>query len=728
VAGGWFLYALRTDDAAHAWLNDYPKFGVWPDGIYMSVNGFNNGTTFSGTEAWALNRYDMESGLPLRAFVAYIANTIDPFAMVPSNLRGNTPASMPAAGTPNYFVSESQTAFAFEVRKFQVAADWSSATFSAATNIGQSSYTVPGQNIVPQPGTTVTLDSLGDRLMQKVQYRKVGGAESLWVSHTFRSSSSGPTGSQWAQINVTGGTINTTAVQQQKFDPADTIYRWMSSIAADNAGNAALGYSASNASVTPSIRYAGRLATDALNTLPQTETVLQAGVGSQTGNCGGGPCHRWGDYSSMSVDPADDCTFWYNSEYYSISSANTIAWDTRIGAFRYSTAQCISTPVTMTNHSLIFDGGVGSDWSPTTERLGTMGGTGGTFDYFLTWDSTNLYAGMKGISNTLPYTFVLVIDTDPATQSPANTGSTASLACAGGFNANAKGNYALVRASANTAAITSKFQASGGVWTAWALSASHALDWGGNMAEFQVRWSDVGLSAPAGTAGVYLYVCQGSALVSAWPPENAQSGTPVLNVETTVPLNDSGRTPRTYSPHSGQETATLTNGAGPFNLLNGYVRLANVSGLSGACSFSAVDGGNLTSAPAAQMARRTYTLTPGAGCGGLTADMTLKYEDGTTANHAPSELGNLSEVNLGLVKNVAGNWISQGGTVNTAANTVTLAGVNSFSQWGFGMGQPTAVTVAGVYAQAETDYTVWLVLGTAAFAVMGLAGLRRRAS
>ena len=115
--------------------------------------------------------------------------------------------------------------------------------------------------------------------MQKVQYRKVGLAESLWVTHTFRSSATGPTGSQWAQIDVTGGTIATTPVQQQNYDPADGLYRWMSSIAADVQGNVALGYSTSNGTSPnfPSIAYSGRLAGDPLNTLPQTETRAHRG-------------------------------------------------------------------------------------------------------------------------------------------------------------------------------------------------------------------------------------------------------------------------------------------------------------------------------------------------------------------------------------------------------------------------------------------------------------------
>src|SRR5437879_244526 len=91
----------------------------------------------------------------------------------------------------------------------------------------------------------------------------------------------------------------------------------MGSLAVDGQGNVALGYTTSNGSLPnfPSIAYSGRLETDPLNTLPQTEVQLIGGAGSQTNTCGGGPCDRWGDYSAMSVDPVDDCTFWYVNEY-----------------------------------------------------------------------------------------------------------------------------------------------------------------------------------------------------------------------------------------------------------------------------------------------------------------------------------------------------------------------------------------------------------------------------
>jgi hypothetical protein len=699
VTGGWWLYALRTDDATHPWLNDYPKFGVWPDGVYMSVNGFLGSGSFQGTEAWALNRSDLESGVPVRAFVAYIASVFDPFTMIPSNVRGNTPGGQPPAGTPNYFVSESQTAFAFEVRKFTVASNWSSASLSGATNVAQTSYSVPSGNIIPQPNPGNTLDSLGDRLMQKVQYRRVGANESLWITHTFSVSSGGVTGSQWAQINVTGGTINSTPVQQQKYDPADGLYRWMSSIAADNAGNVALGYSASSSTVNPSLRYTGRLAGDPLNALPQTEAILFSGAGVQSNTCGGAPCHRWGDYSEMTVDPADDCTFWYTNEYYTANGGN---WNTRVGNFRFPAGNCTDSPVSQTNHTVVFDGAVGADWKQSAERLGTTG----SFDYQVTWDANNLYAGIKGGPENSNYTYVAVVDTDPYAGA-ANVGASAALACAGGFNSQGKGDFALVRTGQNgsTAGSTSKRVASGGTWASWTPSSNtDARDWGRNMAEFQFAWSDLGLSGVNNTVGLYLYVCNAGALASAWPPENVQAGAASLLIETVFATNDASRTPRTYGVHYNVDTA---NAVGLVSLLNGYVRLNVTTPGAASCTMSATVSGN-NDGTASNLIRRTYLLTP-TNCSGLVADMTLKYEDGTTSNNAPSELKAFSESTMQLLRYNGTSWTDVGASSrDTTNNTMTKLGVSQFSPWSFGSATPTAVDLAsfrGRYAAPNVRLT-----------------------
>jgi hypothetical protein len=347
VTGGWFLYSVRIDTGLTGQppvgtLGDYPKFGVWTDCLYMGGNGFSQSTgRFVGPFFGSFSRSDMYSGSPLTGALGFISNRNDPFTMIPANFNGKTAASLPPSGTPEYIVSESNLAFAFEVRKFTAGTNCGGGgSLSAATNVTQASYTTPAANIVPQPPPATTanlLDSLGDRLMQKVQYRNVGGTESLWVIHTTRSSASSTTRPQWAQLDVTGGTIAANPAQQQIYAPDTTIWRWMGSVATDNAGNAAIEYSTSDGvSNFPSIAYSGRLASDPLNQLPQGETFLVVGGGSQTNNCGGAPCHRWGDYSSISVDPADDCTFWMTNLYHDTQANGTIGnWQTRIGSFKF---------------------------------------------------------------------------------------------------------------------------------------------------------------------------------------------------------------------------------------------------------------------------------------------------------------------------------------------------------------------------------------------------------
>jgi uncharacterized repeat protein (TIGR01451 family) len=343
VGGGWFLYAIQTDTGLPGQppvgtLNDYGKFGIWSDCLYFAANGFQMPAgAYTGPEFASFSRSDMYAGLPLTYALGFMANP-NVFTMIPSNLAAPSGAT-PPAGTPDYFVSESRSSFAYEVRKFTAGPNCGGGgTLSAATNVSQTSYGAGNGDIVPQPNTTIALDSLIDRLMQKVQYRKVGGAESLWVTHTVQTSGGQPTHPQWAQLNVTGGTISTTPVQQQIYNPGDALHRWMPSIAADKLGDAAMGFSTSNGTAPnfPSIAYAGRLAGDPPNQMSQGETELIHGGGSQTNNCGGLPCHRWGDYTAMSVDPVDGCTFWYTNEYYDDQTSGSSGnWHTRIGSFRF---------------------------------------------------------------------------------------------------------------------------------------------------------------------------------------------------------------------------------------------------------------------------------------------------------------------------------------------------------------------------------------------------------
>ncbi len=318
VSGGWWLYTITASTTA---LNDYPKFGIWNDGIYMSANMFTGGASYGGVKVWALNRDDLISGAPLRS-VAFSLGT-SYFSLLPANLKG----ALAPAGTPEYFMSDYGSNTSMKLWKFTV--NWAtpaSSTFTGPQSFAVASFTRPASNSVRQLGSSTRLDTLGDRLMSNLQYRNINGTQSLWVSRTAKVSNSSY-GIRWMEVRNMSGTPS---VYQQGTYAPNASYRWMPSLAVDKFGNMAVGYSVSTTSMYPAIRYAGRLVGDALGTLGQTEQTMFAGTGAQTSY------NRWGDYSAMTVDPVDDCTFWYTTEYYETTGTN---WQTRIGYFRYPGCQ-----------------------------------------------------------------------------------------------------------------------------------------------------------------------------------------------------------------------------------------------------------------------------------------------------------------------------------------------------------------------------------------------------
>jgi hypothetical protein len=382
-AGSYYLYEF---DESPTVFHDYPKIGVWPDAYYMSSNEFPaNSQTNSGAGAFAFERAKMLAGQPAR-FVWFDETCAAPSAFTPggqnpTNLDGRT---LPPSGAPNYFVetdnpptspSPTATGSVMSIWKFHV--DWSDPTKStmgtgstAPVDSGgglfkgtacQPDFIIPvanyvvaqcvygeGPNCVPEklspPLQPATLDTLGDRIMFRATYRNFGDHESLVVSHTSVTTADVMTGAtrtgvRWYELRNLSTTP--TVYQQSTFaplDPTNPIWRWMGSAAMDHSGDIAVGYSASGPNYFPSVHYAGRLVTDPLNELTQGEAVMFVGLGIQAF-----PLDRWGDYSDLTVDPTDDCTFWYTNEY---NDANTttdllpVKWRTRIGSFRFP--QCVS--------------------------------------------------------------------------------------------------------------------------------------------------------------------------------------------------------------------------------------------------------------------------------------------------------------------------------------------------------------------------------------------------
>lgn len=361
----WHRYAFVISDTL---LNDYPKFGIWPDGYYLAVNqylcfdlippfGFYV-CDWAGQGAFVLERDKMLAGQGAR-MVGFTLPTSNLGGMLPSDWDGPMP---PPPGSPNFYVQADDNAWftpslpqdRLQIWPFHV--DWANPSLSTfgpnppGSDVGIVLDTSPfdsnlcgySTNCVPQPGFDILgfpspgLDALADRLMYRLAYRNFGTHQTLVLNHTVDVEGTDHAGIRWYELRHTGS--GWSIFQEGTYAP-DGRHRWMGSIAMDGAGNIALGFSLSSRvpETYPSIVYVGRQATDPLGTLPQAETILWPGNGAQEHSSG-----RWGDYSAMAIDPTDDCTFWYTSEYYPSTDLITGAnWRTRIGSFRF--ASCAST-------------------------------------------------------------------------------------------------------------------------------------------------------------------------------------------------------------------------------------------------------------------------------------------------------------------------------------------------------------------------------------------------
>jgi len=322
ATGSYNQYAFTLPTS---YFTDYGKIGSWPDAYYLSINLLNQNDNFDseGGLVCALNRANMLAGKSATA--QCFTTTVQHMSLLPADLDGTT---APPAGSPNYLLDLG--ANALELWKFHV--DWvtpSNSKLTGPTTIAVAKYSEAcgGGVCIPQPPPGTLLDSLGDRLMHRLVYRNFGTHESIVATHSVNPPTNSSSAIRWYEIRSPGGTP--TVYQQGTFSP-DQQSRWMPSIAMDKNNDIAVGYSvSSNVSsnpVNPSIRYAGRLSTDALGTL-ETETNVVIGDGVQT------VTDRWGDYSGMSVDPTDDCTFWYTNQY--LPATGNSNWSTFIVSFKF---------------------------------------------------------------------------------------------------------------------------------------------------------------------------------------------------------------------------------------------------------------------------------------------------------------------------------------------------------------------------------------------------------
>lgn len=326
ATGSYNRYAFQYSN-----FPDYPKLGVWPDGYYVSFHMFK-GNRYVGPRVCAYDRAAMLGTVTRPVTQQCVQLSSNYGGLLPADLDGTI---APPAGSPDFFLAFGTNVLQFW--KFHV--DWTTTSNSTLTGpaiipVATFSEACNGGVCIPQLGTKQQLDSLGDRLMYRLAYRHFpDGHEALVANHSVNSGN-GIVGPRWYELlNPIGQTLadGIPVLAQQGTYAPDSTDRWMGSIAMDKVGNLALGYSVSSGSLHPGIRYTGRAPGDPAGFLA-IETSILEGTGSQTRNLS-----RWGDYSSMSVDPTDDCTFWYTNQY--LKNNGTFNWSTRIASFKFTTCQ-----------------------------------------------------------------------------------------------------------------------------------------------------------------------------------------------------------------------------------------------------------------------------------------------------------------------------------------------------------------------------------------------------
>jgi len=408
--GAFHLYTFNVGS-----FPDYFKFGVWPDGYYMSANEYQAGIY----TAYAFDREKMLNGDPSAAFQK--VNTTVNNLLLPSDVDGY---NEPPPNSPNYFYtfkdSTQHGGAADRIEVYEFHTDWltpANTTFTLAdtVNLAPFTYTACGHwamDCIRQQGTTQRLDSIGEWPMFRFPYRHFDDHETLLGTFNV-GGGTGDVGAaiRWFELRKTSG--GWTLHQEGTHDPNDGHDRWMSSIAMDGMGNIALGYSVSSSNMHPSIHYATRNVDDPLGTL-QTEAVLMIGNGSQT--VASPSNNRWGDYSAMSVDPANDCSFWYTNQYY--TGDHIYNWSTEIGVFTIpeclpsilitppalSSTQLANTQITKT-FTISNSGGTNLTWNIGEDGSGGPPCVGAGDIPWITSITPNAGATLAGQSSTVDVQF-----------------------------------------------------------------------------------------------------------------------------------------------------------------------------------------------------------------------------------------------------------------------------------------------------------------------------------
>jgi len=335
VTGGFYAYSFQVE------APDYPKYGVWPDAYYVTSN-----EAFQlEPKLYAMDRAAMLAGQPASLQVVELPHlqgfSFD--AATPADLDGrqSPPPGSPGIAMRHRDDEEHDQANADPSRDFleiwTLAVDWNDPNETVLTgpiDIAVSefdSFFCGSTSCVPMPGTTIKLDNIREVIMHRLVYRRFGADQLLVGSFVTDADGEGRAAVRWFVLRKTGGG-DWTLLQEGTYGP-DTDHRWMSSIAMDKRGNIAMGFNISSSTTFPGLRYTGRRVQDPLGTMTMGDTILGEGTSRHTND-------RYGDYTAMTIDPIDDCTFWYTGQFNPAPQ-----WQTRIAAFRFDDCPSCDLPV-----------------------------------------------------------------------------------------------------------------------------------------------------------------------------------------------------------------------------------------------------------------------------------------------------------------------------------------------------------------------------------------------
>ena len=374
--GTWYKYSFDVAD-----LPDYEKFGIWQDGYYM---GDNNS---SSNDIYVFQRSVMLTGGANPAMIGFNnpwrPSTIDGFMCVPP-LDNDGPAA--PAGSPGIFITINDDAIgggSDQLWIYELTANWTTPSSSTFTRVQQlnvsafdSNFGNTWDNIV-QPGTSQKLDAIPMVIMNPPQYRNFGSYQTIVCCHTVDVDATNHAGIRWYELRRGTQTSGGWSVRQQGTYAPDSHSRWMGSIMLNGSGQIGLGYSISSSTIYPGIRYTGQSSSaynSANGIMDIPEEIIQTATTSQSSY------NRWGDYAQMSVDPSDDKTFWFTTQYGG-------SRQTKIASFKFGNAPTVTTlpASTITTNSAYLNGTINPNGLATT--------------WYFQWGTTTSYGNTTTITS-----------------------------------------------------------------------------------------------------------------------------------------------------------------------------------------------------------------------------------------------------------------------------------------------------------------------------------------